>query len=570
MKKLKLVFSSLSLLCTFTFACASTGFQHYDREPHKTVTIVGGGIVGVMEAYQAFQDAQKSGQTTQIVILEKNPNLQATTSANIFPSLTPDEIMSVVPRGKDLVEFLKIPFSQGKGIRVDDAPGVNGTAQSKAFIKAVQKYGEQEAAHLERSKTLLEFGRYAMELWKEFYNNADSELKTILDESNFHACYETQQSEPRELHDGYRIDLIFDDKEAKSKAASMKESYQALGYEKTQLLSPEQVRAIDSPLADFVDSHSLGDEASKSKVWNVDAAAVWRPGGCINTHDFLPKFTSYLKNKMGTFTDKDGQKHDLFEIRYENKVKKVFLAEDKKTIRGLEVTANPSRYSPSTEESEYIFAPGEAVGTLKTLGFNEPSYARFAGPSLVLNIPLPVSLREKYSKLSHCMEVHQEGVVLAWQVRSLGDHVLIGVAGTKAFYADKQPLVTQQFARNRNLLQLNIINNVFPELISQALDKDTKSMKLSEDDLTLLEKNKIARRWVGTRAVAYDGFPTLGDLYLQKNGNKILNARATTHLGSGGVSFSLGAVDLSRKSRLATEKRSKLEVDVLNYASTLR
>ena len=78
MNRLKLNFSSISFLFTLSIACASTGVYSVDKvaasEPQKTVTIIGGGIVGVMEAYQAFQDAQKTGQTTQIVILEKKSN----------------------------------------------------------------------------------------------------------------------------------------------------------------------------------------------------------------------------------------------------------------------------------------------------------------------------------------------------------------------------------------------------------------------------------------------------------------------------------------------------------------
>jgi hypothetical protein len=30
-------------------------------------------------------------------------------------------------------------------------------------------------------------------------------------------------------------------------------------------------------------------------------------------------------------------------------------------------------------ESEYVFCPGESVGTLRKLGFDEPAYALFAG-----------------------------------------------------------------------------------------------------------------------------------------------------------------------------------------------
>ena len=51
-------------------------------------------------------------------------------------------------------------------------------------------------------------------------------------------------------------------------------------------------------------------------------------------------------------------------------------------------------------------------------------------------------------------------------------------------------------------------------------------------------------RGVGLRALAYDGFPTLGFAY--HNGRKVQNARITTHLGSGGASFGPAAAIISQ------------------------
>ncbi len=52
-------------------------------------------------------------------------NDRETTTANIVPSLTPDEILCVVPRGKALVEKLQSAFNEPGGIRVDDVVHVN-------------------------------------------------------------------------------------------------------------------------------------------------------------------------------------------------------------------------------------------------------------------------------------------------------------------------------------------------------------------------------------------------------------------------------------------------------------
>lgn len=46
------------------------------------LTIVGGGIIGAMEAYQAFQEAKARGEKIRITIYEKNPDISGTTSVN--------------------------------------------------------------------------------------------------------------------------------------------------------------------------------------------------------------------------------------------------------------------------------------------------------------------------------------------------------------------------------------------------------------------------------------------------------------------------------------------------------
>ncbi len=186
----------------------------------------------------------------------------------------------------------------------------------------------------------------------------------------------------------------------------------------------------------------------------------------------------------------------------------------------------------------------------------------------MLNIPIPEDLLEQYSTFNHCMEVHQEGVVLAWQARFRDNKIFIGVAGTKAYYSDQKPHKDQGFARNRNLLQLNMINDVLPEFVSLALGRNTKNKKLEEKDLIDLEAMNIAERWAGIRAVARDGFPTLGLVY--NSTSVVENARCTTHLGSGGVSFSPATVFASRSILNKRNTEDTLTQEVLRYGSSNR
>lgn len=113
-----------------------------------------------------------------------------------------------------------------------------------------------------------------------------------------------------------------------------------------------------------------------------------------------------------------------------------------------------------------------------------------------------------------------------------------------------------------------MINDVLPEFISLAFGRDTKGQKLSVEDLSQLEQLGIAERWVGTRAVAYDGFPTLGTVYHADQ--KVSNVRCTTHLGSGGGSFVPAAVFVSQSTLNKKPESDRLTQDVLEYASACR
>lgn len=585
------------------------------------VTIVGGGIAGALHAYHAHQEALKSNSKVRVTICEKNKSVadttianvvfsltpdeilaviphgselmkklqvafnepgglrigavgfndRSTTTANIVPSLTPDEILSVVPRGKLLVEKLQSAFSEPGGIRVDDVANVNTSEAAQQFMQQVEVYSHDVGGYQERTKTLLALGKMSMDLWRNIYDKADLKLKEILAASNFNPCREASSENVKVLHDGYRVDLIYDVPNAAVRAQGMKADYESLGYQHCSILSPAEVMTIDPFLADFCKNHAAIDEAGVLQ-WHNDSVALWRPGGCIDTKIFLPKFYEYLRKAMGTYVDEAGKTHDCFQILYEREVRGVELATSngKTLIAGLNLgNGFFKRNDDACKESFYVFCPGEAVGTLHKLGLKEPAYAGFAGVSLLLNIPVPTDKKANFAHFSHCMEVHQEGVVLAWQARLIDDKIFIGVAGTKAFYGDQRPTKDQAFAKDRNLLQLNIVNDVVPELISLALERDTKGQTLSQSDMDILEQKEIAQRWAGTRSVVFDGFPTLGSAYTA-DGNEIDNAIVTTHLGSGGVSFGPAAVAVSCSTQSKNITRSPLVNAVLNFARSNR
>lgn len=537
--------------------------------------IVGGGIIGSLETYYAYKDAQKNGKKICVTVYEKGDSfgssnegqLSTNTSYNIVPSLTIDEILAVVPRGSELIKKLGILFNQPGGIRVDDVNGVNESKPSLDFKEAVALYGS-DPNHDDRTLSLLMLGKKSMNLWQEIYNDADDELKAILNESDFNPCREPKQLSNRVLHDGYRIDLLYDMANAFEHAQNMKDDYEKLGYSNCSILSPDEVLQIDPYLTDFCYAHSLLD-SDGNRIWKNDCVALWRPGGCIDTRTFLPKFYAYLKKLLGQYHDADNQIQDCFQLVFSKEVIGIEVKNiaDDQRLTGLKFADGTYQEDSEQEiETHYVFCPGEAVGTLQKLGFNEPTYAGFAGATLFFTIPLSKDQIEQYKNFSHCMEVHREGIILSWQARFKKNAIFIGVGGTKAFYANIRPNIEEEFAKDRNLVQINMMNTVLPEFISLALGYDTKDKEISKEEFALLEKNGLAIRWVGRRAVTYDGFPTLGSLYL--NNRKVSNARCTTHLGSGGVSFGPGAVSISRCSEQNVE--DPFVNKILNYGDSRR
>ncbi len=143
----------------------------------RQITIIGGGIVGALEAYFAYKEAQSQGIKLAITIYEKSRSFDAAqderastnTSYNIFPSLTVDDILSIVPRGSELVEKLSRLFNQPGGIRVDDVESVNDSPSALQFKEAVSLSGE-DPDHHDRALSLLALGKISMDLWQQLYD----------------------------------------------------------------------------------------------------------------------------------------------------------------------------------------------------------------------------------------------------------------------------------------------------------------------------------------------------------------------------------------------------------------
>ena len=78
----------------------------------------------------------------------------------------------------------------------------------------------------------------------------------------------------------------------------LKATYEQFGYQNCQILSPDEVAAIDPYLADFCEKTSELDKTMQ-RNWKKRQRRFVAPGGCIDTHVFLPKFYEYLQKSNG-------------------------------------------------------------------------------------------------------------------------------------------------------------------------------------------------------------------------------------------------------------------------------
>ncbi|MFA6036798.1 MAG: hypothetical protein WC748_01595 [Legionellales bacterium] len=505
------------------------------------LTIIGAGIVGTTEAWYALEAAEKENRNLIVRVLDQYAKNNST-SINIVPSITILEMLAVIPPIDQFERLLKIAFNEG-GIH-PGLPGITDSEVAKRFIEAIRAFSANAEDLQARNKALLDLGVIAMELWQKFYDDADPELKDILEQSGFHPCRESNDS-IMQLKKGYRIDLI-EKATADQEADEIIAIHQKYGFQNSKKLTPAQVRELDPLLSEYCSQNALNDNE-----WKPGITAVWRPGGCINTRKFIPLFHQYMEKRFGTYSDSKGKSKNRFEVKYNKTVQGIELDNPKKpqAITGLIVNGEIKKdKDPDYGRKRYVFCPGEEVGLLSRFGFDEPAYAGFAGAVLIIELPIPDDQMELYKDRRHGMEVHQDGVVLAWQCwyeNQNGKPVLmLGMGGTKSFYADAIPNLNDPFFKDRHLLQLNAANNKFPRSISMLLGRDTTGQVLGQKDLDILIEKGFAKPYAGRRANSATGMPCVGPVSYK--GMVLNNARVNTYWSSGGVSYAHAAAKMNQ------------------------
>lgn len=362
----------------------------------KRFYVVGGGIVSGLEAKEALTEAEKSKTPIKIVIFEQNDKCNDTTAMNIFPSLTHDEMIAVVPTGEDLDAGLATPFNQYGGMKVMDVPALNKPSKDvKGFVSSSKEFSKDQQEVLKRKNILLRSGRQSMTQWNEMFLE-DKELGRIMEASNYKPCKEIPYGEMK-LGQGYRVDIFRDHSDAHYAAKAMAENYRSSGYLNSRVLSPDEMKTIDPQLMDFAENYSF--KKGGERIWKKGTNAIWRPGGALDANHFMLMLMRYLKNKAKKMANGSS-----VNVLLGHKVVGVELGLEGR-ITGLNVEVNKGRdkahlrFPEEQEESadlEVVFAPVSSVGILRKFGFEEPDAAIFAGASLHLKIPLNGEMKDKY------------------------------------------------------------------------------------------------------------------------------------------------------------------------------
>lgn len=529
--------------------------------PARKITIVGGGIIGYLEAVLEYLKFKQTGEPVKVSMYEMDPAISYTTGYNNRPSITVNEPASVVPRAEALLKAIQTVCTERGGIKMPDVPGILDSESVKVFLAEVEAFSKDANQVDAKNTQLLEYGKFAVSLWQFLYENMGDEFKKIMDESNYKPC-----SRPGEWDDpstGYRCDPIFNHHTitAESRAEAIIKEHVDLGYQHCKILSPAEAEQRDPSLKHFCDSQSVIDETTGQRRWKSEACVVLRPGGRINGSIFLLKVREFLEKNLGTYLDENNQVKNCFHASY-NKEVVGMVAKDNtagtakileslllNTTKNNGVKDNRARYG---NHHEVILCPGKKVNTIPNLGIDFPAFTGFAGPSVLFDLTVPVSEladHPEYLNLDNCMEALEEDIVLAWQSKTVkvDDHhvkISIGVAGSKALSGEETPNNDQVFAQTKQTKLLNMINTIYPKAISMALGKDTTGMVLTFDHLQKLAQEGIVKLWVGNRAVAVDSMFSVGQGKI--DGKPIEGVSMNTHGGSGGFAHGVGMVYLRR------------------------
>ena len=506
--------------------------------PNEKLTIIGDGPVAYFSAYIWYLES-KNANSRRVTIYGKPLGETKPLAENLFPSLSPNEL-SVIPLGKDLVTALQNPYHKLDGGLGIDIPEINESQATQEFITTIRKSSVNDEKYRYRTKILDDFGQYAMWAWEHFYTHADPKLKKILDDCQFVPCKKTAV----DVKSGYRMNIYHNTNGIEESLESAVAHFRSLGYTSTTVLTPNEVMKKDPLLTDFCNDYSQLNEQG-IRAWKKGAAVLWKPGGSIDTQKFMPLFAEYLEEVMGSYTNDQNLQKKCFRVKRREITGLVFdpLQHDK--LIGLTSAISKDHNRQHYNHHEFVLCPGAAVGTLRRFGLYEPPAARFAGSSLKLQLPiskvkdLDLSTYQMHLALSsnQCGSVCRAGVD--------GQHCFIGIAGTTTFYGECEPKLTDSFVQIQQVFQLNLLNRVFPRFISICLSEDTRNKTLTVTHLQQLIDVKIIFRAVGSRAVSFDGAPTIDFAIQRPSCEKVTNLRVVTHLSSAGVSNAPAAVAIS-------------------------
>lgn len=504
-------------------------------EINEKISIAGNGIVALMIAYLLFLRAKEENKPLKMTVRGKY-RINETTAAFLVPSLSWNELLSVVPPGSKLLEALKKLFTEfNGGIRLEPSDDI--LVRAKEFINAVEACGKSEAVQRRRTELLVEFSKLSLSIWELIYATADDELRKIFIESNFLPCRELSTNDIQ-LRDGYRLDVYYQAKDLEKKVQTAVEESAANGYNHARHIPPGMLLKLDPAFQPFCQQYSSVN-VNGVREWHEGAGVIFRPGGCINTPIFLTRFCDYLQQAMGKYVTETGEEKFCFKSKL-GEVTGLSYSANANHVTSFEVDHQSKKHKRDYSKEYFILSPGERIGTVRRLGLFEPPHARFVGFSLKLTIPKSMVEQCGYSMDYKSNMAIRTGEASSSVVQVLKNEqgLVLGIGGLKAFLGLDDPDLQADYAIQASVYQLNMLNQVYASLISACLKRDTQGKQLTINDLQILLNSGMLQRAVGSRACAYDGAPTID--YGRNGKGPVENLIVATHLSSGGVTNATG------------------------------
>lgn len=507
--------------------------KHRSSEEDHHIWVIGGSASGLIFSYYALQQAQQDQKTINIHIVDAQDHpasrnmdhgedarlSPAASSGGLAASYTWCEALTVADFGSsaDFKAALSVD-AKDYGLRVE------GVETNTPYTKAMFAFFDHTTPEQKQAayNVMAGAGKRSMQLWDELYES-DPALARILDD----AGYESGQK-------NLKLHIIHKSKHANPTAfaASSVALYNQVMHEHpdAKIMTPDDVVAHDPSLARFVADNSVPDKAGQ-RVWNDDIAVTAAHGGGIIPEIFYPKFLAYIQEKARS-------QGSYVEFKGRTKLTDIAFDDQAHNATNLNLKGAFNQQVVLAPEDQVVVASGGNYHLAQALGLDHPEMGGFAGASLVLDFTpeMVTAFEREHGTLPKKAMVPYFGMNVSFKpVLEPNGALHIGVGGIKSFYGDKRPDLSQDFVQWAVAEHLRTLNKIYPHVVAYLLGEDIQTEDITYAHVKQLVNQGYAREWTGSRPIAYDFLPVIGQA--DRQGKALRNVFLYTAMGSGGIAY---------------------------------